>query len=63
MSEDDLLREVRAARDEYCREFEYDLGAIVRDLREQERVSGRQVVRLAPGRLVQPSRAVLGDHA
>jgi hypothetical protein len=50
MSEDDLVREVRAAREEYCRQFAFDLGAIVCDLRSQERVGGRQVVRLPPRR-------------
>ncbi len=50
MFEDDPVREVRAAREEYCRQFGYDLGAIVRDLREQERVGGREVVRLPPRR-------------
>ena len=35
MVEDDLVREVRAAREEYCRQFDYDLRAIVRDLRER----------------------------
>ena len=48
MSEDDPIREVRAAREDYCREFGFDLGAIVHDLREQERVGGRRVVRLQP---------------
>ena len=52
MSEDDIVREVRAARDEYCRQFAYDIGAIVRDLREQERLGGRQVVTLPPRRPV-----------
>lgn len=52
MSEDDVVREVRAAREEYCRQFGYDLAAIVRDLREQEQVGGRRVVRLAPRRPV-----------
>ncbi len=59
MSVDEVIREVRAARDEYCRQFAYDLGAIVRDLQEQERVGGRQVVRLPPRPpvgLPQPSR-------
>lgn len=51
MIEDDVLREVRAAREAYCRQFGYDLGAIVRDLREQERIEGRQVVAFPPRRL------------
>ena len=55
MIEDDVLRAVRAARDEYCAQFGYDSGAIVRDLREREKVSGRQVVTL-PAR--EPSRPI-----
>lgn len=50
MSEDDVVRDVRAAREEYCRQFGYDLAAIVRDLSEQERVGGRKVVCLSPRR-------------
>jgi hypothetical protein len=57
--EDDLIREVRAAREESCRQFEYDLGAIVRDLREQELVEGRTVVQRSPRR---PSEVRLGSH-
>ena len=34
MNEDEVVREVRSTRDEYCRQFDYDLAAIVRDLRE-----------------------------
>jgi hypothetical protein len=63
MSEDDLVRAVRAAREEYCRQFEYDLGAIVRDLREQERVGGRQVVRLSPRPPARLDREVAGKPA
>jgi hypothetical protein len=63
MNEDDVVREVRAARDEYCRQFGYDLGAIVRDLREQERAGGRPVVRLSPRRPVRVGREVAGEPA
>ena len=63
MSEDDVVREVRAAREEYCRQFGYDLGAIVRDLRQQERAGDRQVVRLPPRRPVARSREVAGKPA
>jgi hypothetical protein len=56
MNEDGVVREVRAARDQYCRQFEYDLGAIVRDLRDQERAGGRPVVRLSPRRPARVSR-------
>ncbi len=63
MIEDDVVREVRAAREEYCRQFGYDLEAIVRDLREQERVGGRPVVRLSPRRPVRISREAAGRLA
>jgi hypothetical protein len=63
MNDDDVLREVRTARDEYCRQFEYDLAAIARDLREQERAGGRWVVRLTPRRPVRVTRHVAGEPA
>ena len=63
MSEDDLLREVRMAREEYCRQFAYDLGAIVRDLREQERVGNRQVVCLPPRRPAKRTSEAAGKPA
>ncbi len=63
MNEDDVVREVRAARDEYCRQFGYDLVAIVRELREQERVGGRRVVHLSPRRPVRVGRKTAGEPA
>ncbi len=54
MHEDDVLLAVRAAREEYCRQFGYDLGAIVSDLRERERTGGRRVVNLPPRRPTAP---------
>jgi hypothetical protein len=56
MIDDDVLREVRAARDEYCRKFDYDWDAIFRDLQEQQRIGGRPVVRL-PLRRSKPGNA------
>jgi hypothetical protein len=63
MTGDDLVREVRAIREEYCRQFGYDLAAIVRDLREQERVSGRAVVTLPPRRPALPRRKPVSNSA
>jgi hypothetical protein len=48
MIEDPIVAEVRAARDAYARQFNYDLKAIVRDLRERQQAEGRKVVRLPP---------------
>jgi hypothetical protein len=43
---DDLVLEVRKVREEYAKQFGYDLQAIHRDLKEQEQASGRRVVSL-----------------
>ncbi len=44
---DPIVDEVRQARDAYAARFNYDLGAIYRDLKEQEKRSGRKVVSYA----------------
>lgn len=54
MVQDDILREIREFRESYAARFGCDVGAMLRDLREQERTGGRQVVSL-PAR--QPSRS------
>jgi len=52
---DDLLLEVREIREAYAKQFGYDLQAIHRDLKEQEKASGRRIVSLPPRR---PRRAL-----
>lgn len=47
---DSLVQEIRTIREEYARQFDFDLQAIHRDLKEQEKASGRQVVSLPPRR-------------
>ena len=44
---DPIVDEVRRARDAYAARFNYDLQAIFRDLKEQEKRSGRQIVSYA----------------
>ncbi len=44
MASDSIVAEVRAIREAYAREFDYDLRAICRDLQEQEKKSGRKTV-------------------
>ena len=51
MIEDPIVEEVRAARDQYARQFNYDLKAIVQDLRRRQQAEGRPVV----SREVQPT--------
>ncbi|MCE9548107.1 MAG: hypothetical protein K8T25_21750 [Planctomycetia bacterium] len=41
---DPIVEEVRKARDEYARRFEYDLHAICVDLRSEQRRDGGPVV-------------------
>ena len=52
MYEDAIVDEVRRIRDEYARQFDYDLEAIACDLKEKEAKSGRKYVSLPPKRLV-----------
>ncbi len=53
MSHDTLVDEVRAIRDAYAKRFNYDLDAIVADLREKAASRGTKLVTLPP-RLLPP---------
>ena len=60
---DPIVDEVRRARDAYAARFNYDLRAIFRDLKEQEKRSGRQIVscvqddqQFEPNKAVKPTR-------
>jgi hypothetical protein len=44
MWKDPIVEEVRKIRERHAAKFKYDLDAICRDLKEQERKSGRRVV-------------------
>lgn len=48
MSGDVIVDEVRRARDEHARQFNYDLAAIVRDAQRRQALSGIAVVRREP---------------
>ena len=50
MIDDPIVAEVRKARDEYARRFNYDLDAICKDLQERQSQSGRNVVSFPPKR-------------
>lgn len=50
MIEDDVLREVRAAREAYSRTHGYDVQAMVADLRAQDEAGDWPVVRRSPRR-------------
>ena len=51
MSRDPIVDEIRAIREEYAEQFNYDLDAIFRDVKRQERESGRQFVTRPPKRI------------
>jgi hypothetical protein len=54
---DPIVDEVRRVRDAYAARFNYDLRAIYRDLKEQEKRSGRKVVSYAESSTeVEPNR-------
>jgi hypothetical protein len=53
---DPFVDEVRQARMEHTRKFDYDLSAICEDLRKIQAISGHEVVRLAPKRIRRDQR-------
>jgi hypothetical protein len=57
--DDPIVAEVRKARDEYARRFNYDLDAICKDLQQRQSQSGRNVVSFPPKR---PTPAIAGGE-
>ena len=57
MWEDPIVKEVRKVREAYAARFDYDLLAIYRDLKQQEKNSGRLFVSYAPRRVVHDQKA------
>jgi glycerol-3-phosphate cytidylyltransferase-like family protein len=45
---DEIVEETRKVREEYAAKFEYDIAAIVADVKEKEKQSKRPVVSLPP---------------
>jgi hypothetical protein len=52
MTEDDVLRDVRAAREAYAKSHNFDIRAMVADLRARDQAGDWPVVRRAPRRPV-----------
>jgi hypothetical protein len=48
MIEDPIVEEVRRIRNEYAKQFNYDLDAVCRDLRQKQERSGRKIVSFPP---------------
>ncbi len=61
MYSDPVVDEVRAVREEYARRFNYDIRAIVRDMREEATRQGLKLVTLPPRRL--PAAELTSDEA
>ena len=59
MWSDPIVEEVRGPREAHAAEFDYDLAAICRDLRQQQADSNRKIVTL-PARRVQSADS--GGH-
>jgi hypothetical protein len=56
---DPIVDEVRRVRDAYAARFNYDLRAIYRDLKNQEKRSGRKIVSYAESSTeVEPDKAL-----
>jgi len=51
MSRDPIVDEIRAIRDAYAKQFDYDIDAIFEDIKRQERESGRKFVTRPPKRI------------
>lgn len=48
MTNDPIVDEVRQARDDYAKKFDYDLDAICEDLQRKQEQPGKQVVEFPP---------------
>ena len=48
MWKDLIVEEIRKNRDEYAKQFNYDLHAICQDIRKKQGQTGRRVVSLSP---------------
>ena len=54
---DPIVDEIRRVRDAHAARFGYDLDAIFRDIKEQEKSSGRKFVSFPP-RSLEPNKAL-----
>lgn len=54
VDDDPIVAEIRAIREAHAKQFNYDLRAIVADLKRQERESGEVYVSYPPNRVSPP---------
>jgi len=62
MAVDSIVAEVRKARELYGKQFNYDVEAMLRDLKERQAKSGRKVVSFPPKRLKLVAHASSSDQ-
>ncbi len=58
MIKDPIVEEVRKARDEYSKRFEYDLAAICKDLQLKQQQPGKELISFPPKRIPQVDRVL-----
>jgi hypothetical protein len=63
MREDPIVEEVRKVREAHAAQFNYDLRAIYRDLKEQEKKSSRAFVSYPPKRVLVAEQASAEQEA
>ena len=51
MPKDPIVEEVRAIRDAYAKQFDYETGGIYRDLKNEETKTGRKFISSPPKRI------------
>jgi hypothetical protein len=51
MHRDPIVEEVRAIREAYAEQFNYDIRAMVADLKEKQKAHGRKLVSFPPKRI------------
>ena len=59
---DPIVEEVRQAREEHAKKFNYDLEAIFADIQQQQKASGREFVSL-PAKRIKPVIPVVKSSA
>jgi hypothetical protein len=62
-TEDDILREIRAVREAFAAEHNYDVRAMVAALRAEDLAAGREVVTLPPRPAIRVGAAVEASSA
>lgn len=62
MWKDTIVEEVRKHREKHAAKFNYDLDAIYKDLKEQERKSGRKLLSLPAKQPLKTSKARRATH-